>query len=321
MGVIAMRKNILLCMILAAAMIITPLTFLDGSRAAPEPVTRAQSDDGTISVMLTENGKVEKLDDREYVIGALAAEMDPEYHPEALKAQAVACYTYALYSRTKKSDGRFNGADVSDSAAESQGYLSKEQRQKKWGKNYETYEKKTEAAVDAVSGKKLMYNGEPVLAVYHDLNSGVTESAQTVWGSGIPYLQSVQSLGDMISPRYRASVKFSEENFRKKAQTIASVKLGSEPDKWIGNSEVTDSGFVKSIYIGGTKVSGGDLRLALGLKSCIFEIKHESGGFTVTTVGNGHLVGMSQYGADYMARQGATWEEILKHYYSGVEIC
>jgi stage II sporulation protein D len=318
-----MRKNFIICSFLMAAMILTPLFTMDRTKSvAAAPVTTQQkSEDGTISVMLTENGKVQKMDEREYVIGAVAAEMDMGFQDNAIMAQAVVSYTYALYC--KQNNGgtdALNGADISDNSATNQGYINDKQRKEKWGKNYDDYEKKLEADVDSVFGKVIYYNDEPILAAYFDLSSGNTESAQTVWGKNIPYLQSVQSPGDKLSTSYTSVVSFSEDEFKKKAETVDSVKISGAADKWLGKIDKTDTGYVKNIVVGSSTVAGKDFRLAFGLKSCNFTVTYSSGKFTVKTIGNGHMVGMSQYGADYMARQGADWKEIINHYYTDVEV-
>ena len=316
-----MRKNVVMCFFLMAAMILIPLTKLD--KASPQPVAAvpvSEKDDGTISVMLSENGKVEKLDGREYTIGALAAEMNISSHEEALKAQAVACYTYGLYMKGKDMSEELNGADISDDSNVHQGYLNEKQRREKWGDKYDENEKKAEKAVDAVLNKKIVYNGEPIMAVFHDICSGKTESAQTVWGKDIAYLHSVVSAGDKLSPQFSSSVAMTADEFKSRAEKIEGVKLTGNADSWIGKIDKSDSGYVNSIEICSASVKGSDFRKAFSLKSCNFDVSFSSKKFTVKTIGNGHMVGMSQYGADYMARQGADYVEILKHYYSGVDI-
>ncbi len=321
-GGMTMRKYMLLCSVLMAAMIILPLTTMEKPRKTiivNEKISD-KTESGVISVMKSESGKVEKTDIKEYTVGSLAAEMSMESHDEALKAQAVACYTYALYCKGKGNKDELNGADISDDSKAYQGYLNKDARKKKWGDRYDEYEKKAEKLVDEVLGQKMTYDGKPILAAYHDICSGKTESAKTVWGEDIAYLQSVTSDGDRLSPDYETTIGFDEEKFRSAIQMIDGIKLPEDSRKWVGKVDKTATGFVNSVEIGGTKVDGGDIKKALGLSSRNFTITCKDGKFTLKAIGNGHMVGMSQYGADYMARQGSDWQEILKHYYTGVKI-
>lgn len=312
-----MKKNLLLCAVLMAAMIASPLAAMNKSPVSAS-AEKTKPDDGTVSVMLSENGKVEKMEEREYVIGSLAAEMDISCSGEALKAQAVACCTYLHYRKNLESSEDFNGADISDDPSVCQGYLSPEDRKEKWGDNFEKNEKTAEKAVDSVLGKIITYEGEPILAAYHELNSGSTESAADVWGKDIPYLQSVESAGDRLSAEYSKTLVLSLSEFMAYAIKIDGVTIDDENP--VGKIDKTDTGYVKSIELDGTKVSGDDFRNAFGLNSSNFTVTEDKGKFTVKTVGKGHMVGMSQYGADYMARQGSTYEEILRHYYKNTEI-
>lgn len=317
-----MRKYMILCSVLMAAMILMPLTAMEKQHKTIVTTEKnvSESEDGVISVMKSESGKVEKLDLTEYTVGALASEMNINCHDEALKAQAVACYTYALYVRERSDKEELNGADLSDDSSVFQGYLNLDERKKKWGNNFEKYEERAQKIVKEVAGKKMTYNGKPILAAYHDICSGRTESAETVWGEDIPYLQSVTSSGDRLSPDYDKTVTFDEEKFRSAVQIIDGIELSDDCESWVGKAERTNSGFVKTIEIGGTKVDSGDFRKALSLASRNFTVSCSDGKFTVKTVGSGHMVGMSQYGADYMARQGSDWQEILKHYYTGITV-
>ena len=317
-----MRKYPVLCSVLMAAMIILPLTTMEKPHktAVVDEKPSVNTESGAISVMKSESGKVEKTDIKEYTVGALAAEMSMECHDEALKAQAVACYTYALYCKGKGNKDDLNGADISDDSKTHQGYLNKDARKKKWGDKYADYEKKAEELVGEVLGKRMTYDGDPILAAYHDICSGKTESAKTVWGEDIAYLQSVTSDGDRLAPNYETVIGLDKEKFRSAIQIIDGIELPENSENWVGKTDKTDTGFVRSVEVGGTKIDGNDIKKALGLPSRNFTISCKDEKFTVKIIGNGHMVGMSQYGADYMARQGSDWQEILKHYYTGIKI-
>lgn len=315
-----MRRLFLVCAVLMAAMTVAPLAAIDRTRTVKTESDNVQTEEGYVSVMLSENGKIEKKEEREYIIGALAAETDMSCHEEALKAQALACKTYMEYMKQNTDDERFNGADVSDDSTECQGYLNESERREKWGDNFEENEKKAEKAVDAIIGKLMVYNGNPILAVYHSISSGVTEDAETVWGKDYPYLLSAESAGDRLSPDYSKTVVLSLSDFSERAINIDGVNLKGDAENWLGKEDKSENGYVKSIYLGSTKVNGENFRNAFGLESCNFTINYEDGKFTIRTLGSGHQVGMSQYGADYMARQGFSWKEILLHYYANIEI-
>ncbi len=324
-----MRTNLIICIIIAVSMILCPIAAL-GSEAAPNDTkeTFAAADDfaaeegAYISVLSSSSGDIEKVKLREYVIGSVAAEMSALYHTEALKAQAGASYTYAKKvgeQNEKYKDSALGDADITDSPDIHQGYINEKQRKEKWGENFEEYEKKVEAAVDEVFGSYMTYNGETALAVYHANSAGRTQSAETLWGSEIPYLISVESPGDKLSPDYISTQTFDAGEFKKCAKKC-DINLSGDKSEWVGELTKADSGYVMSVRVGSTEVSASKFREEFGLKSCCFDIEYSDGEFTVTCYGYGHGAGMSQYGADYMARQGCSWREILEHYYTGIEI-
>lgn len=324
-----MRTNLILCIILALAIIICPVAALGGNAAEEsEPESSAAAQDVSaeageyISVMSSSNGRIQRLGMREYIIGCVAAEMSADYHTEALKAQAVACYTYAKKTceqNEKHKDSSLGDADITDSSDTHQAYLSEKQRKEKWGERFEEYEKKISAAVDEVSGHYITYGGETVLAVFHAISAGSTQSAESLWGSEIPYLISVESPGDRLSPDYMSTAKFSESEFKKIAKKCG-ASLSGEADEWLTKTERADSGYVTSVTLCGEKIAASKIRDEFGLRSLCFDIAYTGDEFVFTCRGYGHGAGMSQYGADYMARQGFSWKEILEHYYPGTEI-
>lgn len=316
-----MRRNLITCAVIMSSMIIIPLAAMQTeARKTEKAIDIPQEYNGYISVMKSENGKVENLDETEYLKGVLAAEMSMEYHEEALKAQVVAAYTYALYQRQSDDIDELNGADISDDPLVHQGYLNAEERQKKWDENFEQFEKKAQRIVDSVKGVRILYNDEPILAVYHDLNNGRTHSAQTVWKKDIPYLQQAESPGDKLSVSYCEEVKFTYAQFKEKIEKIDGIRPQGEEEKWIGEVVKNDGGYVTGIDVCSNTVASSDFRTALGLRSCCFEAESNKDGIVIRTFGNGHMVGMSQYGADYMARQGSGYREILMHYYENVDV-
>lgn len=316
-----MRKYALLCCALAVIMITVPLISVRYMRVEGGSENISSESDlprDTIDVMMSNTGSVKTLKMREYIIGSLSGEMSASYHKEALKAQAVACYTFALYVASRE-EKRPEGADISDDSTVYQSYIDEDARKKKWGDDYEKNEKIMSEAVDEVFGQYLEYDGKPAMAAYHAMCSGKTESAANVWGKSVSYLKSTVSSGDKLAPNYETCQKVSADEFKrilfKKGLTYGDYP--TDASKWIGDIERYDSGVVKYVDICGRKISGTDMRSLFFLKSADFDISFADGGFTFTCRGNGHFVGMSQYGADYMARQGSSYDEILNHYYPG----
>ena len=323
-----MRFYLAVCVLLVISMAVAPVAAVGRKDPAPEAVTAAgqaeeKENPDTISVFSHSDSAVNSIDIKEYVIGAVAAEVSANSHPEALKAQAVACYTYALYVRNiqqKSPDAALGGADISDSSAVHQGYYTKAQRAEIWGEKAEEYEEKISQAVDAVLGYYISFEGEPILAVYHAVSAGKTQSAEDLWGNSLDYLKSVASPCDKLSPDYLHSAVFSAEEFAKIAESLDGTELSDDKSEWVGKVQTNGSDYVETVEIGGQKIKGSAVRSAFSLRSSAFTVEYSDSGFIFRTCGYGHGAGMSQHGADYMARQGSNWQEILTHYYSGVEI-
>ncbi len=320
-----MKFQTIFMILLLLSLVLSPLAAVSFPQEGGEEPLPGQVEEGgeSIKVLNHLSGRVGQLSMEEYLVGAVAAEMNASCHQEALKAQAVACRSYALRKQEMEQQSpskTLKGADISDDTAVHQGYINEQARQEKWGDNSEVYEKKLHTLVREVMDKTLCYEGKPILAAYHDISPGKTESAKEVWGEDYPYLQSVVSIGDKLSPNYSKTIVLTREQFAEKAKALDDVKLGKDSAAWLGEVKKSPAGIVKTIALGGTAVTGSEVRKAFGLPSAAFELSEKDGGFQFQTKGNGHGVGMSQYGADYMARQGSSWEEILKHYYAGVTI-
>jgi len=269
----------------------------------------------SLQVLRTSTGATQSIPLEEYLVGCVAAEMDANCHSEALKAQAVASYTYARYRLEIAGQSA-----LSDSGDSDQGYISRAQRQERWGGNFETYEAKIGQAVRAVSGQTITYGGQPIFAAYHAVSAGRTESAEDYWGQPFDYLQSVESPGDKLSPDYSRSATLSEEDMRKALEACGDIELGKDPAQWFGAPKRSGAGGVMEIAVGGKPLTGREVRALLGLRSTHFTIEWKDGRFRITCLGYGHGVGMSQYGADFMARQGSGYREILEHYYTGCTV-
>lgn len=275
----------------------------------------------TVRVLQTAGGKVIETDTAEYLLGCLAAEMPADTPTEALKAQAVAAYTNVRRLQASP-DGKAENADITDDPAKHQGYLDEAARRRKWGDSFAAVTEKFENAIHAVYGQMLTFEGKPITAAYFALSAGRTERAACVWGGELPYLQSVPSAGDRLSPDLQTETVLTPDEVRSRLDAISGVALPENPENWFSALRVSDSGsgVVESITVGGVSVRGQALRTALGLRSPAFTVSFADGSFHFLVSGNGHFVGMSQYGADYMARQGASYSEILAHYYPNTKL-
>jgi stage II sporulation protein D len=337
-----MKKFFAISLILFVSMLVCPLAALDLGDFSFENVRRKiavslqedVSEEGvetvsesnieapeTVKVMASVSGEINEVELREYLIGCVACEMPPTYETEALKAQAVAAYTNLV--RLKKTpDASLDGADISDSPSKHQGYFDEATQREKYGDKYGEYRKKLEAAVDAVKGEVITFNGEPIVAAYCAVSTGRTEDAAAIWSGDVPYLKSVNSTADKLSPDCSATVVMSAEQVRQALSADSEIKLGDDPSSWFSEMILSDNktGAVKSLNIGGKTLSGNAARKLLGLRSPSFTCDYSDGSFTFVTQGYGHLVGMSQYGANYMAQTGSSYKEILLHYYKGVKI-
>jgi stage II sporulation protein D len=269
----------------------------------------------TLTVYRTGTGDTEKIPTEEYLVGSLAAEMNAGYNLEALKAQAVACATFAIY-RTQE-QGK---AAITDSGVGDQAYISDDQRKTKWGSSYDSYEAKLEEAVDAVYGQIITYENKPILAAFHSSNAGLTESAKIVWNDDLPYLQSVSSPGDKLSPDYKTTTTFTPGEIKTAFDKISGVDFSGKQNGWFGAAKQTEAGTVTSVQVGGKELTGQQVRDALGLRSSDFTVGYADGSFKFSVLGFGHMVGMSQYGADFMARQGNDYKTILTHYYPDTDL-
>ena len=280
-----------------------------------------QKSNTEITVFLSKQKKNLTVSEFEYVCGSVAAEMPLTYHEEALKAQAVACYTNGLRLKASGNKEKVNGADISNDTSVHQGYLTKEERKAKWGSDYEKYEAKLEKCVTEVLGEYLTYDSEYCLCAFSAICTGTTESAQNVWGSKVPYLVSVKSSGDTLSPAYSTTNTFTKSQFISIMKDLdVSISAKTNLKDVIGKEKLSKAGTVLKIEIANKELSGEQIRKAFSLKSAAFKIQATEKEVTFKVSGYGHGVGMSQYGADFMARQGSTYDEILMHYYKGTEI-
>lgn len=262
-----------------------------------------------VRVKRIEKNIIEKIPLEQYLIGVLAGEMPVSYEIEALKAQAVAARTYTLRKIETNKDQEY---DLQDTTSD-QVYLDREYLKQTWGKNYEKNLTKIKQAIKETSGEYLTYDGQIIQAFFFSTSSGKTENCKDVFGSDLPYLVSVSSSWDTSSPSYTGKQTFTLEEFYSKLEQPYNERLNMDIIR-------NDTNSINIININGTNVKGTDFRYKLGLKSTNVEITENDGEIIIESKGYGHGVGMSQYGALELARQGYKYEEILKYYYQGIEL-
>lgn len=279
-----------------------------------------------IKVFITKENIIKEINLEEYIAGVVAAEMPAEFGLEALKAQAVAARTYAL-AHVNELGGvlckNSNGANLCDTV-HCQAYMTKEERIKLWPKSSaEKYWDKIELAVKGTLGQVLTYNGSLVMEPYYfATSSGKTENSEEVFSNSIPYLRSVESLGEERAPKFKSSKVFKykelseiiNKNYKNAKVTSANIK------NQITILERTEAGSIKNIKVGSITMTGSKFRTMLGLNSSNFEIKFNSNNVEIDCNGYGHGVGMSQWGADAMSKDGKNYIEILNHYYQGTVV-
>lgn len=269
-------------------------------------------------------GKVVKVDYRDFVKGAICAEMPPDFSMEAMKAQGVCALTYALYNQKMKGDAlspaQSAGADFSADPGNWKVYVTEKDAKERYGDKFEAYWSKISEAAEAVDSIVMVYESQPILAAYHSTSSGYTESSQNVWQNSLPYLVPVESEGDLLAPQYKTEASFSGADVKKTLESsLSGVVLQSNPSEWFEVLERSTGGYITSIKVGDQTIHGKALRSILDLRSSNFDIEYSGATFTFTSYGYGHGIGMSQYGAEHMALQGSTCEEILQHYFTDVE--
>ena len=268
-------------------------------------------DELKIKVLREKTGNIEEMYFEDYIVGVLAGEMPANFELEALKAQALAARSYSL---NKIADDSNEDYDVIDTVA-NQVYLDDSDLKEKWKNNYSTYLNKIKKAVLETKGEYISYNDEVIEAFFFSTSTGKTENSGEVFQTQLPYLKSVDSTWDeKVSPVYKQEITMSLSDFYTKLNLNYSDTLNIE------NVKTTSTGRVKELKINGNLMNANDVYKALNLKSTFFNISQVGNNVVINTKGYGHGVGMSQYGAQGMAKEGYTYDQIVKYYYQGVEI-
>lgn len=286
---------------------VTPRIRPSGAASPPPAVwDTTQSPGGTTVRLLQPDGQVTTLDLEDYLVGVLAAEMPASFESAALEAQAVAARTYALSHQAK--GPHLPQADVCTDFACCQAYLATPPAS--WGAATKEYSEKLRSAVDATAGQVLTQDGALIDAVFHASSMGQTAPAQAVWGAAVPYLVSVST------PETAENVPDLQ---REAAFTPEELETLLGPGE-LGETVYEPWGGVATLAVGDRLLTGAEVRKTLGLRSARFRVEDRGDRIVFITSGYGHGVGMSQRGADLMAKEGATYQEILAHYYPGTTL-
>ena len=319
-----MKEKFFILIVVVFSMLAIPLSALstDDENALPvtnplwnEPYTpqNTQLDLGEIKVL--KDDVVTSFSVRDYLFGVIAAEMPALYEVEAIKAQAVAAYTFTLYRIQNNTNTEY---DITADGQTAQCFITRNEAAARWGEKAEEYAKKIDDCIKSVEGCYLSYQNAPIFAAYHAISPGKTNSCKDVWDKDLPYLISVDSTGDTLADGFLSETQFTAAEIAEKLKEIA-----SPPDaqtNYFANIIASQTGYVKSIEYCGKKIAGQQLRDILALRSCNFTIDFVDGNYKFTVKGYGHGVGMSQTGANYHSKQGKTFEKILLCYYPGTSL-
>jgi len=277
---------------------------------------------GKVKLLHKSDNSIEEIPIDEYICGVVSAEMPANYEIEALKAQAISARTYTIY-KIENSKNKHGEADICDDSTCCQAWISKQDRFQKWEEaERENNWNKITSAVNTTAGKIITYKNEPINAFFHSNSGGITESASNVWGEkDIPYLKSVETVGEEGYAQYSSEVILTKQELIERLKIeYPDIQINYDEEECIKILEYTTSKRVKTIKFGNIEVSGTNARSILGLKSTNFEIKIDGDKIIFSVIGYGHGVGLSKTGANSMAKQGKNCEEIIKHFYTGVEI-
>lgn len=265
--------------------------------------------------------KLVEMSLEEYLFGVVSAEMPASFNLEALKAQAVAARTFACYCILHRGCGSNDAADVCTNSQCCQAYAGEDRLRQNWGKNYDEYSAKIHSAIDQTSSLVILYNNEPIEALFHASSGGYTENSENVFSSSRPYLRAVMSTNE-IGSRQTGEVQFSYSDLISKvnkAYPQARLKVKGLIEQ-VGIVSTYQSGRVETLRLGSTTITGKQARKLFGLDSTMFSIMFADDMVVFITKGYGHGVGMSQSGANGMAAEGSSFIEILEHYYTDVTI-
>nr|WP_245796282.1 stage II sporulation protein D [Domibacillus antri] len=299
-----MKKPFYLFLFILIAAIAIPAV---GLFLSEEEEAVQEKDEPSVDVVRSDTRQTETVPLEEYVAGVVAAEMPASFEKEALKAQAVAARTFILTQTLA-------GLEVTDTV-DDQVFKDEAELKEIWGADYAQNKKKIEEAAKETEGEVLTYNGAPITAAFFSSGNGKTENAEDYWQSPLPYLISVDSPWDEEAPNFEQEMVMPRTQVEEKlgVSLTAAGEAGTVTARTAG-------GRVAKIKLGEKTFTGREIREALGLPSADFHIQSSGDKVIITTKGYGHGVGMSQYGANGMAKEGNNYLEITAHYYPGAAI-
>jgi len=301
-----MKKKKIRLISIALTVLLIPVFFMvKHYNIQPSPIYKEPD----VKLYRSECKKVTVLPMEDYITGTVAAEMPASFNSEALKAQAVCARTYA-FRKLLEHKPYPEQADLSDDINSCQAFISEEEFYQRQGSR--ALYQKVQKAVKATRGEIMLYQGEPIDALYHSTCGGKTESAAYLWGKDVPYLRSVKCRYCSQSRHYTSVQVFSIQELNRSLDTT-----GSSPTFKITDN--TPSGRIKKVLINGEELSGEKLRQLLRLPSTWCGFKVNASRVEIHSRGYGHGLGLCQYGANGMAEEGKDYHQILKKYYHGVE--
>jgi stage II sporulation protein D len=276
----------------------------------------------TIKLLHTATNQIEEVNIDEYLYGVVSAEIPASFDIEAIKAQAIVARTYTIY-KIKNNDNKHGEAGLCDSSTCCQAWISKEDRLAKWEESQrQHYWDKIVSSVESTKGKVIKYNGDVICAFFHSNSGGMTEIPVNVWGGDeYPYLQAVQTSGEDAYSQYSSEVELTKQEVIDKIKsTHSDIVIDFSKQDEIKILEYTEGSRIKTIKFGNVNLSGVEARTIFGLRSTNFTVEIIGDKIKFKVIGYGHGVGMSQTGADALAKEGKNYEQIIKHYYTGVEV-
>lgn len=259
-----------------------------------------------VPVMRYATQELEEIDLEAYVKGVVASEMSPGFEMEALKAQSIAARTFAVFQLQRR--------DHLYDTVMSQVFRDESQLRERWGDDFDRHWERISEAVLATEGQIMTHNGEPIDALFFSMSNGRTENSEEVFTAKRPYLRSVDSPWDLQAPRFEVETEFTLAEFRR---LLGDNNLTASDIAILSRSE---GGNALEVQVGNRTMAGTEFRRLLGLRSTDFSLRGDNNNVLITTRGNGHGVGMSQYGANFLAGLGKTYDYILNFYYQEIEI-
>ncbi|MGE4276302.1 MAG: stage II sporulation protein D [Lawsonibacter sp.] len=338
-GVLGTRQVVVIALILVAVLFFLPVLMISGQPLYPGeneevqsgetettlPIDRvaptmASKDKGRAVRLQQTDGTIVELTMEDYLWGVVAAEMPASFEEEALKAQACAARTYTVIQQNSATE-KHPDADICTDSTCCQAYVERAAAEARWGLNAEAYEEKITRAIEETDGLGILYQGQPIQALFFSSAAGKTVDAVEVWGNSVDYLKSVDSIeGDEV-PNYHTQAVLTTQQVKEDVlAAYPGADLSGDPSGWFGEATRDEGGTVSSILVGGVTLTGSQVRTLFALRSATFTVTLEGGNFTFNVTGYGHGVGMSQYGANAMAEEGKTFQDILTWYYTGTQV-